>query len=244
MSRGGGAGPRWGLRGPSFLRSGLTARPFYLRMAMSQDPIHESGEPSVFISYQSDDQDVARELALFFASEGIDPWYYEWKVSLGDSNTEKLNRGLSQCSHFILVWSHNSADQEGGWFHREAQSQINRAITTGNPQIIPVRLDDTPLPELIRDQNYHRYDGGTEEDRSALIREVLGEGPSETFVRAVVKKYHELVRSEGRSRPPTYDYCPKCGSSRLDSGGGSHPEHGSWGTIDCQDCAWSWKDLI
>ncbi len=67
----------------------------------------------VFVSYNSADKFVAREIAMFLASEGIDVWFDEWRVSPGDSIIREIQKGLESCLAFVLVLSKNGQNRIG-----------------------------------------------------------------------------------------------------------------------------------
>src|SRR5437867_13240136 len=113
---------------------------------------------STFLSHNSSDKEVAREIAMFLAAENITVWFDEWQISAGDSIVAKIEEGLKDCSHFVILWSQNASTSS--WVRRELRSVLARAIETGVPKVIPVRLDATPLPELLADLRYIRFHGG------------------------------------------------------------------------------------
>lgn len=97
-----------------------------------------------FISYNSADRAAAREIGLFLTAGSINMWFDEWNVSAGDSIVQEINNGLASCTHFLIIWSTNSA--KSNWVRQELAGALHAAISTRLPQIIPVTLDGTPLP--------------------------------------------------------------------------------------------------
>jgi hypothetical protein len=83
-------------------------------------------------------------------------------------------------------------------------------------KVIPVILDNTPLPSLLNDVKHIYYQGGKEEDRKNIIQSVTGHSPSRNFIRSIVKKYHEVIHYT--DDPIGFAACPRCGSSKLKSG--------------------------
>ena len=61
-----------------------------------------TGEYDVFISHASDDQDFAAPLASALSDAGLEVWYDEYELSLGDSLRQKIDTGLA-CSRFGIV---------------------------------------------------------------------------------------------------------------------------------------------
>jgi len=193
---------------------------------------------TTFISHNKSDKDAARNIALFLAAENINVWFDEWEISAGDSIISQINKGLTDCTHFIILWSVNSATSK--WVRAELESILTKAIETSNPRIIPVLLDDTSLPSLLQPLKYIRYQGGNEEDRANIIEAVSGHKSSGDFIRAIVKKYNEVIFNPDLEGPFPYVACPSCGSKRLK--GSSFTDYRRdevYFAITCEDCDWS-----
>jgi hypothetical protein len=190
----------------------------------------------VFLSYNTKDKNVAGEIALFLAAENINVWFDEWNISAGDSIVEQINKGLRGCTHFLIVWSKNASTSN--WVRRELHSILAQAIKDGIPQIIPVVLDDTPLPKLMNDIRYIEYKDGSEKDRNNIINAITGHGASENFIKAIVKKYNELISD--RNNPLGLKACPRCGSTRLKGGFFTDYERDKvYYYFECKECGWS-----
>jgi hypothetical protein len=188
---------------------------------------------TVFISYNKHDRTIANEIALYLASENISVLFDEWEISAGDSITKYINDGLQVCTHFLIIWTNNSAKSK--WVNRELQSIISVTTQTDTPKIIPIVLDQTSLPPLISDLKHISYGVGTEEDRANLIMAVTGNAPSQNFIRAIVKKYHEVISEE--YGPFGYRACPKCGSTNLKYSSNDYCDD-IYYVMECLECKW------
>jgi|ERR1035437_2595003 hypothetical protein len=177
----------------------------------------------VFLSHNSKDKPAARELGLFLVAEGVNVWFDEWKIPPGRSIAANVSDALANSSHFLLIWSCHA--KRSRWVRKEIFSALSDDIENGQPTVIPVCLDKTPLPALLRDVKYLRYDGGTEQDRFRIVSAVLDRHPSEEFTRAIVKKYRELVDGGPRG----IKACPECGYRGL-KWKDSNPS--------CPECKW------
>lgn len=192
----------------------------------------------VFISHNKADKDVAREIALFLASENISVWFDEWEVSAGDSIVEQINRGLHDCTHFVILWSKNASISN--WVRKELWSILTKAIQSEKPKFLPILLNGTPLPEIISDIRYIRYRGGIENDRWEIIRAITGHDPSHNFIKAIVKKYHEVIYDPNAKDPFGIIACPNCGSKRLKGSSYTVYEHDEvYYILACEECGWS-----
>jgi TIR domain len=193
---------------------------------------------TVFISHNKANKEVARNIALFLVAENINVWFDEWEISAGDSIIEKLNSGLKECTHFLIIWSKNSSTSK--WVGRELSSVLTKAIESGTPKVIPIILDDSPLPQLLVDLRYIRYLGGSEKDRIKIIESITGHKPSSDFIRAVVKKYNEEIYDFKANVPLPYNACPSCGSKHLNySEAIDSKRDDMYYFIECQECGWS-----
>jgi hypothetical protein len=205
-----------------------------------------------FISHNYMDKQTAREVAIFLAAENINVWFDEWKIAPGDSIIEKIEAGLKDCSHFLILWSKHAS--KSNWVRRELSSALIQAIQAGRVRVIPIILDDTPLPALIADYKYIRYEGGTEKDQAEIINAVAGRSPSSPFIAAMVRKYHELVRNPDAEDTLGYAVCPKCGSENIEpheelevevdvgDDGEPMPYPIRFPAVRCLDCGWQ-KDV-
>jgi hypothetical protein len=102
--------------------------------------------PNVFISHSSADKDSVEVLAQALAQNGVDPWYAGWEIGPGDSIVQKINEGLEGCDAFIIVVSENSVRSK--WVREELNSAVVERIER-EAEIIPVRLDRSPVPPII-----------------------------------------------------------------------------------------------
>lgn len=46
---------------------------------------------------------LARPLAQRLMAEGIEVWFDEWEIGAGDSLKRRMEQGLEDCSHFVVL---------------------------------------------------------------------------------------------------------------------------------------------
>ena len=62
--------------------------------------------PDVFISHATEDKEkVARPLAEALRNNGLDVWYDEFSLNLGDSLQESIDKGISESRFGIVILS-------------------------------------------------------------------------------------------------------------------------------------------
>jgi len=130
----------------------------------------EGEAPQVFMCHTSGDKPIVGKLAEQLISKGVDVWYDDWEIGPGDSFVQKIEEGLSGCDVFVIVISENSVGSK--WVGEELSSAIVRRIE-GQARIIPVRLDDTPVPTVINHLHWVKM-RPFEEGLEKLLKGVFG----------------------------------------------------------------------
>lgn len=107
---------------------------------------------NVFISHNSKDKPVARQIAKVLIYHGIKPWIDEAEINVGDSLTEKIRDGLDNVDYVLALISKNSVDSE--WVKREIDVASNKEIKGKKIVIIPVLVEKCDLPWLLEGKLY------------------------------------------------------------------------------------------
>lgn len=108
-----------------------------------------TGPPLVFLSYASEDRDIAERVARDLIARGIDVWWDQWEIKSGDSLRRKIDEGLTRCTHFVVLLSSASATKP--WVNEEIDAGLVRKLD-GAAKLVVLRLDlpVTALSPLLR----------------------------------------------------------------------------------------------
>jgi hypothetical protein len=101
----------------------------------------------VFISHSSKDKPFVRKLKEDLNFNGIETWFDQDELNVGDNLFDNLMLGLGNASHFIIVLSNNIVGSK--WVDmelKEAVAAINKDVLK---KIIPVLLHKTEIPKEI-----------------------------------------------------------------------------------------------
>lgn len=112
-------------------------------------------EPIFFISYSSKDRRPAEALANRLRSLGAQVWVDYEQVKLGDPILTRIAEGLSEATALLFLVSQHSG--ESPWCRKEYETALQREIISGRTAVVPIRLDDSPLPILLNDKRYLRF---------------------------------------------------------------------------------------
>jgi len=104
--------------------------------------------PKVFLSYANEDRDAAQKVAEALQAQGIDTWWAEWCISSGDSLRQKIDVGLGECTHFLVLLTPMALTKP--WVNQEMDAGLVRKLRE-KAKFIPLRLGLKPdkLPPLL-----------------------------------------------------------------------------------------------
>lgn len=190
-----------------------------------------------FLSHNTADKKPARALAQALVAFGVEPWFDEWSIAPGESIVAGLEHGVSECRMLILMWSKAAAASK--WVDTEVRSFLRRRVDDSSLLIVPIMLDDAPLPSLVAEYRGFDLRGGA--DIAAVACEIAGKPCSDTVIRSLhALLLEKLHGSKELPLQPLAMFCEKCYSSSLKRGtttDDSRDDTYYW--VECQDCGWS-----
>jgi len=96
----------------------------------------DNREFDVFISHASEDKDeVVRPLAIKLRSLGLNVWFDEFELKIGDSLRRKIDKGLSRSRFGVVILSNVFINK--GWTNYELDGIITKSIS-GQQIILPI----------------------------------------------------------------------------------------------------------
>ena len=123
-----------------------------------------------FISYSTADRVRATQLAAALAqADGTPVFLDHWQLGPGDLLSERLSTSISKAASLVLLIS--KASLASHWVRKEIELAVKRAAEDQRFRIVPVRLDDTPLPEHLADMVY--VDGRSHCRMEVVVQAVL-----------------------------------------------------------------------
>lgn len=127
--------------------------------------------PKVFLSFGWEDRELAEVIAKELMRNRIDVWWAKWEISAGDSLRQKIDEGLGDCTHFIILLSPTAIEK--AWVKQEMDAGLVRMLSE-KCKFIPLRYSLTPdqLPPLLSGQFSPEIDETN--DISQLINDIHG----------------------------------------------------------------------
>jgi hypothetical protein len=102
---------------------------------------------SLFISHAGADSKYASQVALALRHAGFGVVIDQWSNHAGDDVISFIERGLTECSYCLLLWS--AAAAETPFVRMEWQAALYRTIREARRFLLIGRLEDYPLPTLL-----------------------------------------------------------------------------------------------
>lgn len=105
-----------------------------------------------FLSHSSADKVFIRQIAADLTAKGIGVWLDEQRIRVGDSIPEKIAQGLAESDYFLIGISQRSS--ESAWVQKELNNALMSEVQRRKVHILPLKLEDTPMPPIIADKKY------------------------------------------------------------------------------------------
>lgn len=143
------------------------------RLGMEGDEEEEAPTPAprVFLSYTVDNLDLARRVAEALEANGIETWWDKWCIYPGDSLRQKIDEGISECTHFLVLLTPQSIGKP--WVNQEMDAGLVRKLNN-QCRFLPVRyeLPASALPPLL--SGMYSPEIAVDEEITQLINDIYG----------------------------------------------------------------------
>ncbi|NVD44316.1 toll/interleukin-1 receptor domain-containing protein [Qipengyuania atrilutea] len=109
----------------------------------------------VFVCYPNEVQETAKEVRSFIRSVGLETWFDKDNLIGGDDWDRKRELGLADADLVVIICS-TATTGRNGVYHREIAEALAHAKDRrlGTRYIIPLRLEDVPLPPELQRLQY------------------------------------------------------------------------------------------
>jgi tetratricopeptide (TPR) repeat protein len=113
--------------------------------AIGGSPVNSVG--TIFISYaHADHADWTAKLAADLEQDGFTVFFDRWDIAPGDPLVRRLDEALSSASAGLIVFGRSTGASR--WVYTEYSALVQR-MEDDEARLIPVLLDDVPLPPIL-----------------------------------------------------------------------------------------------
>ena len=168
---------------------------------------------AVFLSYASQDAEVAQRLSDALRAAGVEVWFDQSELRGGDAWDALIRRQIKSCYLFVPIISANTQSREEGYFRREWNLAVARTLdmADGRAFLLPVVIDGTSdsqamVPEKFREVHWTHLPAGANIDAFVdHVRRLLSSDaatPMAPSVRSSAPPTSSVGAASTRSMPP------------------------------------------
>jgi hypothetical protein len=106
----------------------------------------------VFFCYAHEDKTFVDKLARQLIERRAWVWVDRWELNVGDSIVERVQAAIENATAVIAVLSRASVNSP--WVKRELQTIIYRQVEGETAPVVPVLIEDCPIPPFLQDRLY------------------------------------------------------------------------------------------
>lgn len=132
--------------------------------------------PTVFLSHSSKDRAIVERVGEELRRMALKPWLDVQQIAPGERIPQKLSTALASAGYFLIFWSSSAANSR--WVQSEVDAAFFRWADNQSILIIPVLLDNSELPELLKPISHLDFrkniDSGLAQLRAFFGREGFG----------------------------------------------------------------------
>jgi len=153
------------------------ARALEQRLGLNKGEVRGMNEPAnrerlVYLAHASEDKGIVKPLAEGLMQRGVDVWYDNWEIGYGDSLRRKMEEGLGNCTHFVVLLTEASIQKP--WVNEEIDAGLMSAVE-GTAKFIGLRheLSLSAVSPFLKTRLTPQFQPG-EEGLDALTAEIFG----------------------------------------------------------------------
>ena len=113
----------------------------------------------IFISYASEDYDLAGKVAQKFKDYGATVWFDKAALNLGEKYEKTIAQNIQECKRFVPILSFTTLKEGRRFFKKEWKLAIEEAeYRLNEPYISPIVVDDMdPFSEHAIPTEFTKY---------------------------------------------------------------------------------------
>jgi hypothetical protein len=126
----------------------------------------EFNSDNVFISYSRQDSFSVEEVYQHIRELGYEPWMDIHDIKGGENWLRAIYKAIEESDIFLAVLSNNSVTRRGV-IQKELKKALDKweGMLPDDIYIVPLRIDDCPIPELLEDLHVIDWDDGKGKDK-------------------------------------------------------------------------------
>ena len=157
-------------------------------------------KPTVFLSYAREDRARVEQVYDGLRAEGLQPWMDSRDIMAGQEWPSVIGQAL-RSADFMLAFISRRSVSKRGYVQRELRAALSVAseLPQGAVFLIPVRLDDSELPEALR--AFHFVDLFADDGWDILLRSLKSGMQRGRILHGPMHALRDEIQKEEMARP-------------------------------------------
>jgi len=111
--------------------------------------------PKVFLCHSSKDKDMVIRLATDLLGGGVQVWFDNWEIKVGENIVEKISSGIAESDYLAVVLSKSAVTSF--WVQHEWTSMFMKAANEKKAKVLPILIEDCEIPTLLAPIRYANF---------------------------------------------------------------------------------------
>ena len=141
-------------------------------VAIGGEAATSSPVASIFLSHAHEDNDVAHQLTVALAREGVAPWLDAQELYAGEELLARIAQALARVDYFALLLTRAALTKR--WVLAETRMALTREIEVGRPKVLILLLEDCEIPVEFRHKLFLDFRGRFDSAVAELVAQVQG----------------------------------------------------------------------
>jgi len=126
--------------------------------------------PRIFLSYADQDKSIAEKIALDLRKSGIDVWFDQWALKVGDSLLDKIRTGINRSDFLAVLLSPHSVRSK--WVEQEINMAFIRELERREAVLLPILIEECDLPRILATRKYADFRKSYEYGLKELLKAI------------------------------------------------------------------------
>ncbi|MEM1179086.1 MAG: toll/interleukin-1 receptor domain-containing protein [Acidobacteriota bacterium] len=130
-------------------------------------------QTKVFISYATEDSEVARQIYQLLEQNGLEPWIDREELLAGQQWKDEIIKAIQDAAIVVPIFSSHALTKRG-FFQKELKAayEAMEEVPGGQIFIIPVRIDDCAIPDRLQGIQWIDWFKDPPKGAAALVRSI------------------------------------------------------------------------
>lgn len=111
-----------------------------------------TSKPDIFISHSSKDKIVVAQLATDLNFCGIDVWFDQWELQIGQSLTDELAKAMDDSRYIAILITENY--NKSAWTKTEYKKALSREQREERTVMLPILVGQAEIPDFLEEKIY------------------------------------------------------------------------------------------